>query len=370
MRTGPPGRVRTSPTVRAGDVHVVVGGDVVSSAPELARLTGNVARVHHDASAGGAGSCTAATPSGWRCTRPSARCPTCSPSSAGTAATTWPRSARATRSPARSRSSAPSRWPPVAAWSTCGPWYGRTAPARPTPARRTLARPTPARRPARPMPARGAGSTTPAGHAGWAGAGSMDAGPMAPGRPRRDRRPRLALRRRAGLSGVRRDRGTPGEHVHGGGARGAQPDPARGLRRRPAAADRGRAGRAARRQPADRTAGVPGPRRRGDGLPGARAGDVRDPAGRGVPAPVRLDRRPDGAVGGHPDGGHGAAAAAGRRGRGEPAAAARRRRAQRDVPPLARRHAVLPHHGVRAAAGGRGARLGPGADRAPAPAAR
>jgi acyl dehydratase len=35
--------------VRAGDVHVVAGGDVVTSAPELARLTGNVARVHHDA---------------------------------------------------------------------------------------------------------------------------------------------------------------------------------------------------------------------------------------------------------------------------------------------------------------------------------
>jgi acyl dehydratase len=35
--------------VHAGDVHTVVGGDVVSSAPELARLTGNVARVHHDA---------------------------------------------------------------------------------------------------------------------------------------------------------------------------------------------------------------------------------------------------------------------------------------------------------------------------------
>ncbi|MGU3438226.1 MaoC family dehydratase [Actinomycetes bacterium M1A6_2h] len=31
----------------------VLGGDVVSSAPELARLTGNVARVHHDSSAGG-----------------------------------------------------------------------------------------------------------------------------------------------------------------------------------------------------------------------------------------------------------------------------------------------------------------------------
>ena len=39
--------------VRAGDVHVVAGGDVVSSAPELARLTGNVARVHHDAGPSG-----------------------------------------------------------------------------------------------------------------------------------------------------------------------------------------------------------------------------------------------------------------------------------------------------------------------------
>ena len=38
--------------VREGDVHVVAGGDVVTSAPELARLTGNVARVHHDASYG------------------------------------------------------------------------------------------------------------------------------------------------------------------------------------------------------------------------------------------------------------------------------------------------------------------------------
>ena len=31
----------------------VMGGDVVSSAPELARLTGNIARVHHDREAGG-----------------------------------------------------------------------------------------------------------------------------------------------------------------------------------------------------------------------------------------------------------------------------------------------------------------------------
>jgi len=36
----------------AGEVFRVVGGDVVSSAPELARLTLNVARVHHDETAG------------------------------------------------------------------------------------------------------------------------------------------------------------------------------------------------------------------------------------------------------------------------------------------------------------------------------
>ena len=31
----------------------MLGGDVVTSAPELARLTGNIARVHHDSVAGG-----------------------------------------------------------------------------------------------------------------------------------------------------------------------------------------------------------------------------------------------------------------------------------------------------------------------------
>ena len=36
-----------------GDVIEVAGGDVVSSAPELARLTLNVAQVHHDADAAG-----------------------------------------------------------------------------------------------------------------------------------------------------------------------------------------------------------------------------------------------------------------------------------------------------------------------------
>jgi len=38
-----------------GQVFRVAGGDVVSSAPELARLTLNVARVHHDAAAGSPG---------------------------------------------------------------------------------------------------------------------------------------------------------------------------------------------------------------------------------------------------------------------------------------------------------------------------
>jgi len=40
-------------TLSEGDVIEVGGGDVVSSAPELARLTLNIAKVHHDASAAG-----------------------------------------------------------------------------------------------------------------------------------------------------------------------------------------------------------------------------------------------------------------------------------------------------------------------------
>jgi acyl dehydratase len=39
--------------LRVGSTWVVSGGDVVSSAPELARLTGNIAAVHHDAHATG-----------------------------------------------------------------------------------------------------------------------------------------------------------------------------------------------------------------------------------------------------------------------------------------------------------------------------
>lgn len=39
--------------LHAGQAWIVPGGDVVSSAPELARLTLNVAIVHHDAAAGG-----------------------------------------------------------------------------------------------------------------------------------------------------------------------------------------------------------------------------------------------------------------------------------------------------------------------------
>lgn len=38
---------------RAGDTYEVAGGDVVSSAPELARLTLNLAAIHHDAQAAG-----------------------------------------------------------------------------------------------------------------------------------------------------------------------------------------------------------------------------------------------------------------------------------------------------------------------------
>ncbi|GAA1750046.1 MaoC family dehydratase [Aeromicrobium alkaliterrae] len=41
------------PAPDAGDVIEVVGGDVVSSAPELARLTLNVARVHHESEVAG-----------------------------------------------------------------------------------------------------------------------------------------------------------------------------------------------------------------------------------------------------------------------------------------------------------------------------
>jgi len=40
-------------TLQVGDEFHVVGGDVVSSAPELVRLTQNIAKVHHDATAGG-----------------------------------------------------------------------------------------------------------------------------------------------------------------------------------------------------------------------------------------------------------------------------------------------------------------------------
>ncbi|MEV4732521.1 MaoC family dehydratase [Saccharopolyspora sp. NPDC049426] len=47
------GRGPGSAELTEGQVIEVGGGDVVSSAPELARLTLNVAKVHHDAAAGG-----------------------------------------------------------------------------------------------------------------------------------------------------------------------------------------------------------------------------------------------------------------------------------------------------------------------------
>lgn len=43
------------PELQAGQTWAVRGGDVVSSAPELARLTLNIARTHHDAASGSAG---------------------------------------------------------------------------------------------------------------------------------------------------------------------------------------------------------------------------------------------------------------------------------------------------------------------------
>jgi hypothetical protein len=47
-------RERYGPTkIQADDEFRVVGGDVVSSAPELVRLTQNIAKVHHDATASG-----------------------------------------------------------------------------------------------------------------------------------------------------------------------------------------------------------------------------------------------------------------------------------------------------------------------------
>jgi len=46
---------RSGPDLVAGDSWQVAGGDLVSSAPELARLTLNIARTHHDDMAGPAG---------------------------------------------------------------------------------------------------------------------------------------------------------------------------------------------------------------------------------------------------------------------------------------------------------------------------
>jgi acyl dehydratase len=51
--SGPGGSGPGASGLAPGDVIEVAGGDVVSSAPELARLTLNVARVHHDAGAAG-----------------------------------------------------------------------------------------------------------------------------------------------------------------------------------------------------------------------------------------------------------------------------------------------------------------------------
>ncbi|WP_277675404.1 MaoC family dehydratase [Saccharopolyspora rectivirgula] len=75
--------------VLPGDVWHVESGDVVSSAPELARLTLNVAAVHHDEFAGGSGRLVyGGTPSASRCRKSTARCRTWWRSPGGMVATT------------------------------------------------------------------------------------------------------------------------------------------------------------------------------------------------------------------------------------------------------------------------------------------
>ena len=115
--------------LRTGQSWPVAGGDVVSGAPELARLTLNVAMVHHDAAglqqqAPGlrrAHHRAGARPGGPFAARPS------SPSRPGTAATTSARCTRGTHCTARSRSSRPTTCPAVAAWCTCVLGAGRRA---------------------------------------------------------------------------------------------------------------------------------------------------------------------------------------------------------------------------------------------------
>src|SRR5690606_36035489 len=90
--------------VLPGDVWHVESGDVVSSAPELARLTLNVAAVHHDEFAGGSGRLVyGGTPSASRCRKSTARCRTWWRSPGGMVATTSARCGKGTPSTAASR---------------------------------------------------------------------------------------------------------------------------------------------------------------------------------------------------------------------------------------------------------------------------
>ena len=99
-----------------GTVWRIADGDVVSSAPELARLSLNVAAAHHDAASTQAGRrlVYGGHTIGIAAAQATRALPNLSRSSLGTAAIMWRPCTRATRSPARSSSSgsSPSRTPP------------------------------------------------------------------------------------------------------------------------------------------------------------------------------------------------------------------------------------------------------------------
>ena len=80
----------------AGTVHRLAGGDVVSSAPELARLTMNLATIHHDGRAAGQRLVYGGHTIGLAAAQLTRVLPAMVTILAGTTATTWDRCTRAT----------------------------------------------------------------------------------------------------------------------------------------------------------------------------------------------------------------------------------------------------------------------------------
>ena len=104
-----------------GSAFAVEGGETVTGAPELARLTLNVAMAHTDATSTvtGAGSSTAGTPSRSPPPTPPGRSPRSRRSSPGMAAITWGRYSRATCFVPSCAWIAPRRWGRAAARRGC-----------------------------------------------------------------------------------------------------------------------------------------------------------------------------------------------------------------------------------------------------------